>query len=437
MPILFEYQTGGQAASPQLGALLQNIWESRRDAGDGKQQRLLELHKGKTKALNYVGFVQDGAQLLEIYPKVFAAHYPAPDAAQKTTMLRHFFYWLDHCGRWRFPFHDAQLEGAPTERLPELVIYLIAQQFRQAIEQQPLAMYQRVEEAGQQPKGRINFSRYTRSQLSKGNFHVLEYDYEPFVFDNTLNRAIKYCARLLLSQTTQPANALALQEVVFLLDEVEDCAVRVEELDGIRLHAFFELYEGVRDSCRIVLQQQIYSHAEYDFSHWALLLPMERIFEDFVAGFLRKHFSDRYEITPQNTGVYLCDNTTEFRLRPDLIATSRQSPEKKILLDTKYKLLVKNKNERPKIAQADMYQMLAYAHRYGCEKIVLLYPNSQKEAQFNKKYTISSEFPDVPAVEIHAIEIPFWIDGDDMQALETKLLSAFEEIFKQIFLNEK
>lgn len=47
------------------------------------------------------------------------------------------------------------------------------------------------------------------------------------------------------------------------------------------------------------------------------------------------------------------------------------------ILDTKGKLI--NTQERKmNISQADLYQMLAYALRYGCQNIILLYPHHSR-----------------------------------------------------------
>ena len=46
------------------------------------------------------------------------------------------------------------------------------------------------------------------------------------------------------------------------------------------------------------------------------------------------------------------------------------------ILDTKWKLLDLT-DSKLNVSQSDLYQMLAYATRYGCPDIVLLYPHHQ------------------------------------------------------------
>ena len=87
-------------------------------------------------------------------------------------------------------FHENR--GAiEISEFPELIINLIANQFLEAVSKQPLTMYQQLEEAMTIPKGSINFKRYISNSLIKGNYQKLECDYEPFLFDNKVNRIIK------------------------------------------------------------------------------------------------------------------------------------------------------------------------------------------------------------------------------------------------------
>ena len=83
---------------------------------------------------------------------------------------------------------------------PELIINLIATQILDAIISNPRLQYQQIEEALITPR-ETNFQRYINESLNRSNFHLIECDHEPFLFDNRVNRLIKYCSRLLLGKT--------------------------------------------------------------------------------------------------------------------------------------------------------------------------------------------------------------------------------------------
>jgi 5-methylcytosine-specific restriction enzyme subunit McrC len=281
----------------------------------------LQFDGNSIRAKNYVGFIQNGAEIIEIYPKVFKSNDTA--IGSKELMLKHIFYWFRYCRKWRFPFSQASLDTSETTEFPELIINLIANQFLEAVANQPLTMYQELEEAMQTPRGSINFKRYITNSISYGNYQSIECDYEPFLFDNKVNRAIKYCSRLLLNQTRFYENQKILQDVIFILDEVDDLPCSVHDIEKISINSFFEEYKLVLDSCKLILNQQLYSNNTYDLSQWCLLFPMEYIFEDFLAGFLETWFSKDWKVHYQKSDMYLAETSegnNVFNMQHDIFS---------------------------------------------------------------------------------------------------------------------
>lgn len=431
--ILFEYDKWVNVEdSTALFHLLKSIWrqsnstdlseEFEENKTDKNYQPFLRFSKNEIRANNYVGFIQTANDLVEIYPKVFR-NCPNKD---KEDMLRHIFFWFSYCRKWKFPFSQAQLDRISIDEFPELIINLIANQFLSTVSNQPLTMYQPVEEAMQTPRGSINFKRYITNSVVSGNFQNIECDYEPFLFDNKVNRVIKYCSRLLMNQTRFTENLQMLQEVIFILDEVEDIPCNSYEVENITLNSFFDEYNQVLDSCKLVLSQQLYSSNTYDLSQWCLLFPMEYIFEDFVAGFLDEKFSNDWKVEYQKSNEYLSSNPKAFNMQHDIFLTSKNTG-RKVIFDTKYKLREKNfKSDIKKgIAQADLYQMTSYAFRRGCTDIFLLYPNITEDINEPDIFEIISGFNTDNRVKIIAMEIPFWTERMlDINELENSLMKT-------------
>lgn len=441
---LFEYDKWEKVEnSSALFHSLKTIWRQRNFADlteeleenetDKNYQPFLRLSNNEIRANNYVGFIQTANDLVEIYPKVFR-NSPEKD---KNDMLRHIFFWFNYCRKWKFPFSQAQLDRLSIDEFPELIINLIANQFLDAVSNQPLTMYQPVEEALQTPRGSINFKRYIANSLVSGNFQNIECDYEPFLFDNKVNRVIKYCSRLLMNQTKFAENLQMLQEIVFILDEVEDIPCNSYDVENITLNTFFDEYNKVLDSCKLVLNQQLYSSNTYDLSQWCLLFPMEYIFEDFVAGFLEHKFSNDWRVEYQKSNKPLATNEVGkdvFQMQHDIFLTSK-SKGKKVIIDTKYKLRTQDfKNDAKKgIAQADLYQMTSYAFRRGCTDILLLYPNLTDKVNEPDIFEISSGFNAGDKIKITAMEIPFWTaEKLDTTELENKLYNTLSKQLNQV-----
>jgi len=265
------------------------------------------------------------------------------------------------------------------------------------------------EESLTTPRGSINFTRQINQGYSKGNFHKLECDYEPFLFDNKVNRIIKYCTRLLLPQTRLSENQILLQETLFILDEVEDLPCTVNEINSISLNSFYEDYNLVIGVCRTIVEQQIYSNNTYDLSQWCLLFPMEYIFEDFLVGFLQMHFSTRWRVEYQKSNAYLTSNPDAFQMQNDIFLTSTDGSKRKIIIDTKYKVRNYLENDKKKgVSQSDLYQVISYAYRRGCNEVILIYPNASEELKAINSFEITSGINSNQIIQVKVAEIPFW-----------------------------
>lgn len=371
-------------------------------------QPFLQFDGNKIRARNYVGFIQNDRDLIEIYPKVFKK---IPDIhLKKELMLRHIFFWFSYCRKWRFPFNFTSLDTLEIENFPELIINLIANQFVETISSQPLTMYHPVEECLQTPKGSINFKRYITNSFTRGNFHQIECDYEPFLFDNKVNRIIKYCSRLLMNLTKFSENLRILQEVVFILDEVDDTPCTLADVERISLNSFFDDYSNLMNACRLILSQQLYSSNSYDFSQWCLLFPMEYIFEDFLAGFLQRNFSTQWTVEYQKSDEYLVNTPKAFKMQHDIVLTAKDGTNRKLIIDTKYKLRSDDfKSDKKRgVSQSDLYQMVSYAFKRGVTDIVLVYPNISEIINPPDNFEIISGFEINEVLNITAIELPFW-----------------------------
>lgn len=439
MSVLFEFHNTVEVGEPNaLKDYLHQVWnehyarlineETDYERENNKlYQPFLSFDGNYIRARNYVGFIQLNNNHIEIYPKVFKEQ-----PANSKLILQHLFFWFDYCRKWKFPFTRSKLDTLDNIDMPELIIYLMASKMLEIVSEQPIALYEQVEESLYTPRGRINFSRYLSSGFVRGNQHIIECDYEPFVFDNRLNRVIKYTSRLLLNKTKFTENQNILQELIVILDEVNDQPCSYYELESVVLSPLFEAYVDVVDICKTVLQNLMYSNQQYDLSQWSLLFPMEYVFEDFIAGFLENKFSTKWKVEYQKSNMNLSSNPEAFNMQHDIFLTSRNDITKSIIIDTKYKLRDRNfKDDKKKsIAQQDMYQMVSYALRRGCNNVLILYPNIGESINEADTFTIKSGFPEQDEICITAAEVPFWSLGN-IKELPGMLYIHLNEILKK------
>ena len=160
----------------------------------------------------------------------------------------------------------------------------------------------------------------------------------------------------------------------------------------------------------MILENQVYSYQEYEMKNWSLLFPMEYIFEEFIAGYIQKHFSDIFKVETQKSDLYLHINPKTFNLQHDILLTNKKTGEQ-LIVDTKYKLRwnLEKSDSKKGIAQSDMYQMISYAYRRGTDKVLLIYPNTSDKLEEDQDHLflinngITNE-----TIKIKAIDAPFW-----------------------------
>ena len=143
-----------------------------------------------------------------------------------------------------------------------------------------------------------------------------------------------------MAHTNNDVSLKLLYEIIFLLDDVEDSKMAYGDCDKVQLNPFYYELNIVLDYCKLFLSNSIaYSYKE-EFEVFAFLLPMEKIFEEFVVGFLSENRKD-LDIQAQKKDRYLVEKqgSSLFQLKPDILIRYNSNPTNNIIVDTKYKLL--------------------------------------------------------------------------------------------------
>ena len=451
---LFEYKnkvTFPEEHFENLEMFLDDIWNKREksnyyteEENREEVQRFLQFfHKtNELKSNKFVGVIHFQEQTINLLPKIFHCNETATEDDVKV-INAHVLWWLSYCRKLKFPNY---LSGINSEKADffEILIYLFSKYTKELLSSSIYQKYVEVENELNFVKGRINFNTYIKENLARGRNHKVNCTYDSFEMDNEFNQCVKNVSKILLSASKDYQNKRNLSEILFLLDEVSDVQISSEQCKRIQFNPMFSSFETVRDYCVLFLENSISFNYKSDLKLFAFLLPMEYVFEDFVLGFIDKEVEG---VNPkgQATGTYL-DEAKNFGLKPDLIL---DLGFKKIIADTKYKLVYSDDTDPKKgISQSDLYQMLAYAVRFGIQEIKLFYPNSSATELQPEVATIEIKdtLADEKQINITAHQLPI-IDKSITVAIlkkHNKLLDCFEGLreelkrrFKEIFELEK
>ena len=387
-----------------LNEHLQQLWDNRPrtpsfwrapDDDSSTTQRFLRFHgeDGTVSARNYVGQIHFDGHMLHLLPKVFYPGEELPDTTpdddpRLQAMHAHLFWWLSYAHKLRFPRSLATFSALPTN-LFEVLILLFAQYTHELLSRTHYQHYQEVSEDLGTLRGHLNFGAYA-TYYATGRGHRLPCTFDSFQPDNRFNRILKYVTYQLLNHTKQTHTQQLLQEIHFQLDEVADQPATLTDCDQVQLSPLFDDFRVVLDYCRLFLADSGPLAAQTEEVRvFAILLPTEVIFEEFIEGFVRTHLDSQFHVRAQARDCYLATATPTgakpkryFQLRHDLLLERKpeQKPkEKPLVIDSKYKILPVSPAGTiipGSVAQADMYQLVSYALRRGTPYTHLFYPDS-------------------------------------------------------------
>jgi 5-methylcytosine-specific restriction enzyme subunit McrC len=338
------------------------------------------------RASEHVGVVRLGRRAVQVLPKAHRAGAGSSAegrAARAEEATRNLLHMLAHSGRLPVREHAT----APLLRRSgdwfEVLTRLFAAHLREEWQRGAHRHYETVEDELPLLKGRWRVAESLRRPARR---HLFPVAFDEFTADNALNRVFRFVVERLWRLTRDGANRQLLGELRQWMEEVtlpaDLTASAASPAALTRLNARFE---PLLNLARLFLEGGSLQLAARDFETFAFVFDMNRLFEEFVVGFVRRRRSEvlpadlqTCDLLPQSHGAphHLALNEQGqqvFRLHPDLAL--RRGAEFPLLLDAKYKRLDPS-DRKLGISPADFYQMHAYARRYKCPRVIMLYPQT-------------------------------------------------------------
>lgn len=338
--------------------------------------------KRQIKVKNYVGVIETSDGLhLEILPKIHLGK--TENQIQETKRL--FLKMLRHLKDSPFVNIDTAHLNTPKD-FPVLEVFIqsyineVEEKLQHGIKHDYILHTDNLNHL----KGKIKIANNVRfNHSNKAKFYC---EYSDYSSNIALNRIIKCTLFKLLKLSNSHQNIYAINK---LLAHLEDVSFSKDtHSDFARINTQNKLllkYKTIVDWSKVFLKNQSFTNFKGDNLNTAILFPMERIFEDYIA-YVFKKYSVGYKIKTQDKSYFLVEHRAEnrFGLRPDLVLNKEETRQK--LIDTKWKLIDELAERRNyNISQADMYQLYAYGKKYSLgqePRLVLLYPSNEN---FNSK----------------------------------------------------
>lgn len=352
------------------------------------------------RAGQYVGVVRLGPWTIQILPKIYRAS-DLSEEARARTATANLLHMLAYAGILRVRESEVSDLLSRESDWFELLTYLFAHHLREEWQHGPSRSYQVLEDELPLLKGKWRLNEQFRRPERAHRFAVA---YDEFTADIPLNRIFRFVVERLNRLTRSNLNARLLGGLREILDDITLVPVAtVEDANQVVFNRLNARYEPLCNLARLFLDGGALQTTSGDTSLFAFVFDMNAVFEGFVAGFLRRHRStalpaelQQHTLRPQSYGraLYLAQSEGKqlFRLKPDMVF--HQGSATDLIVDTKYKRLDPD-DRKLGISEADFYQMYAYAGRYQCSRVLLLYPQSAEvpdaiRRQFNVQGSIDA-----------------------------------------------
>ena len=264
--------------------------------------------------------------------------------------------------------------------LYEIFINLYIQEVRRLVKNGIKSSYLNQEENLNVYKGKLLVNEHLKRNIAhKERFYVV---FDEYQVNCPQNRLIKSTLLKLQQLTGSAQNSKEIRQLLVSFELVEPSKNYEKDFSKVVIDRTTKCYEVLLKWSKVFLKNKSFSMFSGSESARALLFPMEKVFEAYVAKNLKKRLNQAgWDVSIQDKGYYLFDTLNgekyqKFALRPDLVIT--RPDESIIILDTKWKSLINNKKANYGISQADMYQMYAYAKKYQASEVWLLYPMNEE-----------------------------------------------------------
>ena len=357
---------------------------------------VLKQPNGDLAASKFVGMVTTRkGTALEILPKIDLDH-EAGDQIERTRQV-----FLEMLRPWRrTPKQLPDSDIRSLSRFPMLEVFV--RQFLNrltALVRGGLARrYVPVEENLPYLRGRLLFHDHLRENASNRSRFYTSHD--DLSVDRPANRLIHTALQTLVPRVHEQTNRQLLHQCLIALADVPPSQNPLADWHRHHIDRSMSHYKAVMQWVYLLLFQQGLATYSGSNANLSLLFPMEQVFEDFLVASFRRH-QEQYRVISQrlreSMAMATIDNQNVFSTQPDI--TLQAGDQTRFILDAKWKEIDATIPDRKHgIAQADVYQLHAYAARYGCSAVALVYPRNA-----NFKSTLRYRFFDGPAL----LAVPF------------------------------
>ena len=334
---------------------------------------VLEHGRHALRARGIVGVIAASGCQLEILPKIEAT---GEDGTASPAALRKRLVHMLAVA------HDLKIDagamaqlGWQRDTLLEILIRLFCRQLTDAVRQGMPRRYVHEEEDLSALRGRLDVTRQFSVLAAQPQRLACRFD--ALSSDIHLNQVMKAVIGKLARLAHAADNQRNLRELGFVYADITDVPPTALHWNSIVLDRTQDRWRALLSLARLLLGNRFQQTSAGASEGYALLFEMNVLFEAYVTRLVTRAVAGTDFCVSRQGGQAHClfdGPTGRFRTRPDIIVRHGDKPV--LVIDTKWKRIAARIDD-PKqgVSQSDVYQLMAYARLYECDRVMLLYPH--------------------------------------------------------------
>lgn len=330
------------------------------------------------RARNYVGVLEAGEWLVEIWPKLDG------ESSSRHDVLRNFLWILEVANPPLKQFDEAFLQRASLEFFDVFALLFARHLLPELQEGLPLH-YQNYRENLPLVRGRIQFSEQLSRHWDRRDKITCSWD--ELQVDSLLMRLLKCACSLLKARVQNFRAAELLNDCLGYFVEVAELSPREVLREEIIFNRHTERFQFCAAFARRLLENAAYEMTAGAVPGFSLLLDMNAVFEDYVRAALQTHFQT--SVSSQHpVGALLNAPRTAIAQRADFRWRTAQHLW---LGDAKYKVSTTARTSTPDaddVRQITVYGEIEARKNQETPHLALLYPfnaSSDNDSEFRVK----------------------------------------------------
>lgn len=408
--------SGKRDLKPEDFNELYDFWLS-----DKETQKVFTFeNKQCLKATSYVGVIQTKSLSIEILPKI----YKNLDGTEHTkgTYRGVFIEMLKPLLNINeIQINKANLSTTKNKNIYEIFIAMFIEHMDNLIHRGLKSQYIAREDNQYFLKGKLKFNEHIKKNyVHKERFYV---EFDEYLQDRVENRLLKSVIVLLLKKTNNYENKRALRQQLFVFDEVSLSTAYDVDFKKVNLHRGMEYYALPMRFAEVFLKHQSFTSMQGKDNVFALLFPMETVFEKYVEFLLKNS-----DLEIKNIHINGIKKNEHFlsheqvRLEPDYLLEKNDGEY--IVTDAKWKLY--DDELTSKLSSGDVYQLFSYLTYYNASDTAYVFipkmNNSDNDTCFTYKNSHCDLKQQIKLVPIDLLSVTgthkvdnFLIEGDKCQ----------------------